>query len=159
MSGTGGGRRPHRFHPEWQWSIRQQRGKGCCLRSGGHSWGPPRQPASARATDGGRRKQGGQTPECLSDSPGETIQTVGLGAPGRLSRWSVRLQLRSYLEVCEFEPRVGLCADSSGTRACFEFCVSLSLCSSPAHGLSLSPSKINKKNFKKLKKKNYWVTF
>ena len=81
---------PTRFHPEWQQSSRQQRGKGCCLRSRGHSWGPPpHQPASARATDGGRRKQGGQTPECLSDSPGETIQTVGLGAPGRLSRLSV----------------------------------------------------------------------
>ena len=32
------------------------------------------------------------------------------------------------LMVCEFEPRVGLCADSSEPGACFGFCVSLSLC-------------------------------
>ena len=31
------------------------------------------------------------------------------------------------LTVCEFEPHVGLCADSSEPGACFEFCVSLSL--------------------------------
>ena len=41
------------------------------------------------------------------------------------------------LTVREFEPRVGLCADSSEPGACFGFCVSLSLCPSPAHGLSL----------------------
>ena len=44
------------------------------------------------------------------------------------------------LTVCEFEPRVGLCADSSGPGARFESCVSLSLCSFPAHALSLSLS-------------------
>nr|XP_060511482.1 uncharacterized protein LOC132692753 [Panthera onca] len=50
------------------------------------------------------------------------------------------------LAVREFEPRVGLCADSSESEACFRFCVSLSLCSPPAHtlSLSLSLSKINK---------------
>ena len=42
------------------------------------------------------------------------------------------------LTVCGFEPRVGLCADSSEPGACFGFCVSLSLCSSPTHALSLS---------------------
>ena len=43
------------------------------------------------------------------------------------------------LTVCEFEPCVGLCADSSEPGACFGFCVSLSL------SLSLSLSqKINK---------------
>ena len=56
------------------------------------------------------------------------------------------------LTVREFEPRVGLCADSSEPGACFGFCVSLSLCPFPAHtpslsvsvflSLSLSPSKI-----------------
>ena len=47
-----------------------------------------------------------------------------------------------------FEPHIGLCADSSEPGACFEFCVSLSLCPSPPHALPLSLSKINiKKNF------------
>ena len=45
------------------------------------------------------------------------------------------------------------CADSSEPGACFGFRVSLSLCSSPTHALSLSLSKINiKKNFFKNKK-------
>ena len=48
------------------------------------------------------------------------------------------------LTVCEFKPHVGLRADSSEPGACFGFCVSLSLCFSPAHALSLSLSKINK---------------
>ena len=50
------------------------------------------------------------------------------------------------LKVCEFEPHVGLCADSSepGARFGFCVCVCLSLCPSPAHALSLSLSKINK---------------
>ena len=43
-------------------------------------------------------------------------------------------------------PRVGLCADSSELGACFRFCVSLSLCPSPVHALSLSVSKRNKKH-------------
>ena len=38
----------------------------------------------------------------------------------------------------ELEPRVPLCADSSEPGACFSSCVSLSLCPSPAHTLSLS---------------------
>ena len=56
------------------------------------------------------------------------------------------------LVVCEFKPHVRSCADSSEPAACFEFCVSLSLCPSPAHTLplpcscsaSLCLSKINK---------------
>ena len=48
-----------------------------------------------------------------------------------------RLRLSHDLAVCEFEPRVGLCADSSEPRACFRFCVPLSLCPSPTHALSL----------------------
>ena len=55
------------------------------------------------------------------------------------------------LTAHEFEPRVGPCADSSEPGACFRVCVSLSLCPSPAHALSLSLSKVNK-YFKKLKK-------
>ena len=57
------------------------------------------------------------------------------------------------LTVPEFEPRVRLCADSSEPGACFQFCVSLSLCSFPTCGLS--PSKIN---IKKIKKKNYGIS-
>ena len=44
------------------------------------------------------------------------------GAPGWLSRLSVRLQLRSRsrdLAVREFEPRVGLWGDGSEPGACF----------------------------------------
>ena len=60
-----------------------------------------------------------------------------LGVPGWRSQLSVRLQPGHDLTVREFEPRVGLCADCSEPGACFRFCVSLSLCPSPAHALSL----------------------
>ena len=65
------------------------------------------------------------------------------------------------LTVREFEPCIRLCADSSESGACFGFCVSLSLCPSPAHTLSLSVSKINKtlkKNFffKKGRERQSW---
>ena len=52
------------------------------------------------------------------------------------------------LTVCEFEPHVGLCADSSEPGACFRFYVSLSLYPSPACALSLPL-----KNEQMLKKK------
>ena len=42
------------------------------------------------------------------------------------------------LTVGGFEPRVGLCADSSEPGTRFGFCVSLSLCPSPTCALSLS---------------------
>ena len=59
------------------------------------------------------------------------------------------LVFRSFdLRVCEFEPRVGLCADNSEPGACFRFCVSLSLCPSPARILSLSLSQ-NKQTLNK----------
>ena len=58
------------------------------------------------------------------------------------------------LAVHEFEPRVRLCADGSEPGACFRLCVSLSLCPSPVHALSLSVPKINKR-WKKIKKKIY----
>ena len=41
------------------------------------------------------------------------------GAPGWLSRLSSRLGSGHDLAVREFEPRVGLCADSSEPGACF----------------------------------------
>ena len=47
-----------------------------------------------------------------------------------------------HLAVREFQPHDGPCADSSEPGACLGFCVSLSLCPSPTHTLSLS--KINK---------------
>ena len=64
------------------------------------------------------------------------------GAPGWCSRLSVRLQPGHDLAVREFEPCVGLWADGSEPGACFRFCVSLSLCPSPVHALSLSVPKI-----------------
>ena len=42
------------------------------------------------------------------------------------------------LVVLEFEPRIRLCADGSEPGACFGFCVSVALCPSPTHTLSLS---------------------
>ena len=42
------------------------------------------------------------------------------------------------LAIREFEPRVGLCADSSEPGACFGFCVCVSLSAPPSLVLSLS---------------------
>ena len=53
--------------------------------------------------------------------------------------------------VREFEPRIGLCAESSEPGAYFGICVSLSLCPSPAHGLSISLPPKNKQTLKKFK--------
>ena len=72
-----------------------------------------------------------------------------LGAPGWRSWLSVRLQPGHDLAVREFEPCAGLWADGSEPGACFRFCVSLSLCPSPVHALSLSVPKINKRSKKK----------
>ena len=64
------------------------------------------------------------------------------------------LQLRSGhgLTTREFEPRVGLCADSSEPGACFGFCLSLSLslCPFPTRALSLSLSLKNEETLKKI---------
>ena len=69
-----------------------------------------------------------------------------IGAPGWLSRLRSDFGSGHDLAVCEFEPCVRLCADGSEPGACFGFCVSLSLCPSPVHALSLSvPQKINKR--------------
>ena len=73
-----------------------------------------------------------------------------MGAPGWHSRLSVRLQPGHDPPVREFEPRVRLKADGSEPGACFRFCVSLSLCPSPVHALSLSVPKINKNVEKKI---------
>ena len=67
--------------------------------------------------------------------------------------WASDFSSGHDLAVREFEPCVGLWADGSEPGACFQFCVSLSLCPSPVHALSLSVSKINVK--KKLKKKKF----
>ena len=67
-------------------------------------------------------------------------------APGWLSLLSIHLWLRSLFEVCEFEPPIMLCADSSEPEACFGFCVSLFLCSLPIHTLSLCLSNKGKIN-------------
>ena len=70
----------------------------------------------------------------------EHIKLTDLGVPGWLSQLSGWPRLRSWSYGCEFEPRVGLRADSLEPGACFRFCVSLCLCLSPAHNLSLSLS-------------------
>ena len=60
------------------------------------------------------------------------------GRQGGSVRWASNFGPGHDLVVCGFEPRVGLCADSSEPGACFWFCVSLSLCSSLAYAMSLS---------------------
>ena len=67
-------------------------------------------------------------------------KNILMGAPGWRSRLSVRLQPGHDLAVRELEPRVRLWVDDSEPGACFRFCVSLSLCPSPVHALSLSLS-------------------
>ena len=57
---------------------------------------------------------------------------------GWLSQLGVGCRSGQGLTVCEFEPRIGLSADSSEPGACFGFCLSLSLCPTPACTLSLS---------------------
>ena len=51
--------------------------------------------------------------------------------------------------VCEFEPHMRLCADSLEPGGCFGFCVSLSLCPSPAYAHSGSRSLSKISNIKK----------
>ena len=49
------------------------------------------------------------------------------------------------LTAREFEPHVGLCADSSEPGACFGVCVSLSLSALPVHALSFIKKKMKTK--------------
>ena len=62
--------------------------------------------------------------------PWKLLKNISFGAPEWLSQLSVWLPLRSWSRSCEFEPRIGLCADSVEPGAHFDFCVS--------HSLSLS---------------------
>ena len=61
-----------------------------------------------------------------------------LGHLGGSGSWASNFSSGHDLIAYEFEPRIGLCADSPESEACFRFCVSLSLCPSPTHALSLS---------------------
>ena len=80
------------------------------------------------------------------------LKSVLLGCLGGSVSWASDFGSGHDLTVCEFKPHVGFCADSSEPGACFGFSVSLSLCPSPAHSLSLSVSKINK-TLKKINKR------
>ena len=66
----------------------------------------------------------------------------GEGRLGGSVSWAPDFGSGHDLTACEFEPRIGLCADSSGPGACFGFCVSFSLCPYPAYAVSVS--KMNK---------------
>ena len=68
----------------------------------------------------------------------------GLGHLGGSVGWASDFGSGQDLTVRELEPRVGLCAVSSEPGACFRFCVSFSLCPTPALSGSVSLSKINK---------------
>ena len=65
-----------------------------------------------------------------------------LGAQSVVSNFSTG----HYLVVCQFEPHIRICADSSAPGACFRFCVSLSslpplmLCLSLKNKLTLKKS-------------------
>ena len=61
-----------------------------------------------------------------------------IGAPGRLRRLSIDFGSDHDLMAGEFEPRIGLCADSSEPGACFGFCLPPSAL--PLLTLSLSVS-------------------
>ena len=58
-----------------------------------------------------------------------------LGRLGGSVGWASDFDSGHDLTFREFEPHVGLCADSPEPGARFRFCVSLFLCSSPAHAL------------------------
>ena len=86
----------------------------------------------------------------VSKDKGMKTKMNDQGAPGWRRRLSVQLQPGHDLEVREFEPRVRLQANGSGPGDCFRFCVSLSLCPSSVHGLSLSVPKTNQNKKKKM---------
>ena len=76
------------------------------------------------------------------------LTNTNRGRLGGSVGWASDVGSGHDLAVHGFEPRVRLCADSSEPGALLGFCVSLSLCPSPAHALSLSVSKINVKKKK-----------
>ena len=73
------------------------------------------------------------------------------GRLGGSVSWAYDFGSGHDLTVGGFEPRFGLCAGSSEPGACFRFCVSLSLCPSPPHTVSICLLKINKCYFLNLK--------
>ena len=79
---------------------------------------------------------------CLESlPPTPRLLCLKISLPQRPVAQSVKRPTSAHdLTVHGFEPRVWLCADHSEPGACFRFCVSLSVCSSPAHALSLSVS-------------------
>ena len=92
---------------------------------------------------------------CVSTREALSRKRMYLGRLGGSVGWAADLSSGHDLLVHEFEPRVGLCADSLEPGACFRFCVSLSLCISPTRTLSLSLKKKNKQYFLKKKEKIY----
>ena len=89
--------------------------------------------------EGPWREYGQQALKTLKKDDFQNITTWGAWVAQSFQRHDSGHDLTAH----GFEPRVGLCADNSEPGACFGFCVSLSLCPSPAHTLS----KINvKKN-------------
>ena len=58
-------------------------------------------------------------------------RTRGVGRLGGSVGWASDFGSGHDLPVHGFEPRVGLCTDSSEPGACFGICVSLSVCPSP----------------------------
>ena len=65
-----------------------------------------------------------------------------LGLLGGSVGWASDFDSGRDLTVCGFEPRVGLCPDSSEPGACFRFCLPLSL--PLPHSCSVSVSLKNK---------------
>ena len=78
--------------------------------------------------------------------PSSGYNSLHSGCLGGSVGWASDFGSGHDLAVREFEPRIGLWADSSEPGACFGFCVSLSLCpSSPPAVLCLSLSVSQKK--------------
>ena len=67
------------------------------------------------------------------------------GCLGGSVNWASHFGSGHDLTAHGFEPHIRLCANSSEPGARFRFCVSLSLCPSPFHALSLFVPKINKR--------------
>ena len=71
----------------------------------------------------------------------EKVQSSGGGHVGGLDGQVPDFGSGQDLAVRGLEPHVRLCADSSGPRTCFGFCISLSLPLASARSLSLSLSR------------------
>ena len=77
-------------------------------------------------------------PTCREAAEVQVQKGVPQGRLGGSVGWASDFGPGHDLIICEFEPCLGLCADGSEPGAGFGFCVSLSLCLSPTHALSLS---------------------